>query len=446
MKPKIVEYLKELQGLTQKKGGPTFVVGGTLRDRLLGKTNTDFDFTSPDSPSLAKTFSNRNKLPLVALDDTPQRETHRVIVSREVYFDFTRMQGKTIEEDLAQRDFTVNAMAQPLNDFIEGKTVFLDPHGGVKDLRERIIRVLPGPIFESDPLRLLRALRFSSTLGFTIEETTFQKMVQLNQQIRSVAAERITQELLFMLNTSRSQLEPMNQSGLLAALFPELKPLRIDEFSFLESLLIEPQSLFPKYKQQIISFFSQDMHRALIKMTFLFLSFKSPTDIPKTYSKNRNKPSPTQEILKRLKWSNSHIGFVDRSLWFHYYLLNKMPQLESSIDPKPSIYRFVRDAGQEVIPSVILTGVVLHNQHGNSDLSQKVLDPILDFYFNIFLPKSKFPVLLDGNQLQARFNLQPSPRMKHILANIEEARVLGTITTQIEAEDLAKTLIQEMEQ
>jgi len=446
VKPSIIEFLKSLQALAQEQNSPIFVVGGTLRDRFLGTTNTDFDFASPHSPSLAKTFANRNKLPLVALDDTPQRETHRVIVSREVFFDFTRMQGQGIEEDLAQRDFTINAMAQPLEEFIADSTHLIDPHGGQKDLKNRIIRVLPGPIFESDPLRLLRALRFASTLAFSVEENTFQKIVQLNQRIQTVAAERVTQELLSLLNTSRSQLEPMSQSGLLAALLPEIKPFRRDEFSLLENLLIEPQTLFPEYKKQITSFVSRDMHRALIKMTFLLLSLNSPTNLSRTYSKNRSKLSTTQEILKRLKWSNSHIGFVDRTLWFHYFILNQMPQLESSIDPKSTFYRFIRDAGQEVISTVVLTGAALQNKHGKSDLTEKVLNPILDFYFNIFLPKTKIPVLLDGNQLRVKFNLQPSPQMKHILAEIEEARVLGTITTQIEAEDLAKTLIQEMEQ
>jgi len=219
MDPSTKSTLTRLNRIAREQGVPLYLIGGTLRDHLTGRPCTDFDFTSPQAPEIARQWAQQVQRKLVPLDDTPGHETYRVVLQRNLYFDFTTLQGKTIEDDLAQRDFTINAMAVSLPDFIEEKENLIDPFNGQKDLRNHIIRVLPGQAFEEDPLRLLRAFRFSSTLGFAIEPQTLTQIKTHKKKLNKVAQERVTYELLLLLGTPRSRLELMEQTGLIEILF-----------------------------------------------------------------------------------------------------------------------------------------------------------------------------------------------------------------------------------
>ena len=100
------KQLRTLLQLSKAHGSDLFVVGGPLRDLLLKKKCTDFDFALRGASELAKQFARDTRSSLVMLDDTPRRETSRVVVRKQVYFDFSEMQGGSIEADLGQRDFT----------------------------------------------------------------------------------------------------------------------------------------------------------------------------------------------------------------------------------------------------------------------------------------------------------------------------------------------------
>ena len=111
-------------------------------------------------------FSRALNFTCFPLDKTPGRNTARVILDQNQHLDFTDLQGRNIEEDLSQRDFTINAMSLPLSEFLSGKMGIIDPYKGQEDFSNKKIRVLQGPIFSSDPLRMLRAFRFAATLEF----------------------------------------------------------------------------------------------------------------------------------------------------------------------------------------------------------------------------------------------------------------------------------------
>nr|NIP99649.1 CCA tRNA nucleotidyltransferase [Nitrospinaceae bacterium]NIS84193.1 CCA tRNA nucleotidyltransferase [Nitrospinaceae bacterium]NIU43289.1 CCA tRNA nucleotidyltransferase [Nitrospinaceae bacterium]NIW58064.1 hypothetical protein [Nitrospinaceae bacterium] len=188
--------LKKLEDSASDLEISLYVVGGGLRNHWLDKPCTDLDFTCRGVTQLARRFAERIRRPCITLDDTPGRETLRVVVHKDSNFDFTELQGKTIEEDLAQRDFTINAMAQPLSGFLAGRTEYHDPHGGRRDLEKRLIRANPGPVLRADPLRLLRAFRFAATLGFEIEADTLAQITRFKEGINRVAVERILHELI----------------------------------------------------------------------------------------------------------------------------------------------------------------------------------------------------------------------------------------------------------
>jgi poly(A) polymerase len=134
----------------------------------------------------------------------------------------------TLEDDQKRRDFTINALAISINKDTYGK--FLDPFGGIDDLKKRIIRTPldPGKTFSDDPLRLLRAIRFATQLNFAIEESTFNSIIENAERIRIVSPERIITELnkIIMCRHPSKGFILLEKAGLLKIIFPELDNLK----------------------------------------------------------------------------------------------------------------------------------------------------------------------------------------------------------------------------
>jgi len=130
----------------------------------------------------------------------------------------------TLEEDLSRRDFTVNALAVSLNGPRFGE--LLDPHGGQRDLAAGILRTPLDPVqtFDDDPLRMMRAVRFASQLGFAVEPAVLQAVGDMKDRIRIVSQERVTEELLKLLRSPKPSLglHLMYQTGLMELVFPEI--------------------------------------------------------------------------------------------------------------------------------------------------------------------------------------------------------------------------------
>jgi len=138
------------------------------------------------------------------------------------------VENGTLEDDLKRRDFTINTLAISLNHDTYGE--FLDPFGGMEDLRKRIIRTPldPDKTFSDDPLRMMRAIRFSTQLNFTIEEKTFESIKENGERIRIVSPERIVTELnkILMCEHPSKGLIQLEKSGLLKNIFPELDNMK----------------------------------------------------------------------------------------------------------------------------------------------------------------------------------------------------------------------------
>jgi poly(A) polymerase len=134
----------------------------------------------------------------------------------------------SLEDDQRRRDFTINALAISLNQGTYGE--FLDPFGGISDLKHKIIKTPldPGKTFSDDPLRMMRAIRFANQLNFTIEENTFNSIVENAARIKIVSAERIVTELnkIIMCSHPSKGFMLLEKSGLLKIIFPELDNLK----------------------------------------------------------------------------------------------------------------------------------------------------------------------------------------------------------------------------
>lgn len=180
-------------------GDECCLVGGTLRDWLLGRPVTDFDFATPGDPTaLARRFAHAVDGSWFLLD--PQRRQSRVVVrgaGAEFTYDFAPWRGPDLEADLRGRDFTVNALALPLA--AEGQGVLLDPLGGRSDLDLRLLRDCSADAFRDDPLRILRGVRHAVTLGFQLDASTAGRMRAAVVLLPQAAPERIRAELAAIL-------------------------------------------------------------------------------------------------------------------------------------------------------------------------------------------------------------------------------------------------------
>lgn len=229
------EAIKNIFSIFKKNGFEIYLVGGAVRDFLLGKKPKNFDFTTNATPEkiqslFPNSFYNNTygtvSIPLEIEDLSSLQKTIVEITpfrKEEEYTDFRHPEkiewAKTLEEDLARRDFTINAIAY------DGKKI-IDPHYGQKDLKEKIIRCVgdPDKRFTEDALRLLRAIRFASQLGFLIEEKTRKAIEKNSQLITKISWERIRDEFLKILKSDHPAegVLFLRNTGLLKYILPEL--------------------------------------------------------------------------------------------------------------------------------------------------------------------------------------------------------------------------------
>jgi putative nucleotidyltransferase with HDIG domain len=203
-------------------GREAWVVGGTLRDELLGRATSDVDLAVADDPEgAARALAEAVRGPVFRLSET--FGAWRVIDRRGGRtFDVSPLQGDSIEADLAQRDFTINAMARPL-----GGEELIDPHGGRADVEARVLRVLGPAAYESDPLRPLRLARLAAELGLRPDPETERLTRAAAPRVTEAAPERAFTELkrLIVSDGAVEGLRLADSLGLLAAVLPEVSGL-----------------------------------------------------------------------------------------------------------------------------------------------------------------------------------------------------------------------------
>lgn len=223
----IPPYVREILDRLCSAGESAYIVGGSVRDRIIGGEPHDFDVASSATPERAceifsdmrviKTGIAHGTVTVISQGKPIEITTFRVDGS---YLDMRRPESvsftRKIEDDLSRRDFTVNAMAY--NDS-EG---LVDLFGGVRDIDARLIRTVGDPNlrFSEDALRILRAFRFSARLGFEIEEATFCAIKELSDRLSHIARERIFSELeqILLAKGASAALLAMKDSGVIRSI------------------------------------------------------------------------------------------------------------------------------------------------------------------------------------------------------------------------------------
>jgi poly(A) polymerase len=226
VKPDASRLLTRINHYLGKEGVKSYLVGGFIRDTLLGRDTNDIDI-AVDAEALTTASDAAATLggKYVPLDE--ENGVGRVVLPRMKWqIDFTTLQGD-IKQDLSRRDFTIDAMALELDKPFSIANL-LDPFHGRDDLRRGNIRAIDYKVFKTDPARLLRAVRLSAELGFTIESETESFIHRDHELIINIPGERVREELLRLLATAGAgpRLAYLDELGLLTALIPELSPAR----------------------------------------------------------------------------------------------------------------------------------------------------------------------------------------------------------------------------
>jgi poly(A) polymerase len=227
----------ELQQCADKLGLEAYVIGGYVRDLVLNRNSKDIDVVVVgDALPLAKAFANLHKQSDfavfknfgTAMVKTTDWEVEFVGSRKESYRTDSRkptVSAGTLADDQNRRDFTINALAISINKNTFGQ--FVDPFGGLDDINNHLIKtpLAPDITFSDDPLRMLRAIRFASQLGFTILPETFEAIQRNAERIKIISYERISEELNKILLSPKPSvgLKLLFESGLLKLIFKELQ-------------------------------------------------------------------------------------------------------------------------------------------------------------------------------------------------------------------------------
>ncbi|MDQ5851775.1 MAG: polynucleotide adenylyltransferase, partial [Chloroflexota bacterium] len=230
-----VELLRALQSHLQSCGARGWLVGGYVRDLFLGRVSGDIDIAvDGDALALSRSFADTTGGSWVPLDE--KRNAARIVWPTAAagagwprIVDLARLRAPTLEGDLRGRDFTINALAVPLDQAgnFDG-TQLIDPLGGLHDLRQGILRLCSPRAILDDWLRMLRAVRLGALLDFRLADDLDAELRARHALIKDVAAERVRDELLKLLALPHAArwVRYLDEVGLLTSIIPELEPAR----------------------------------------------------------------------------------------------------------------------------------------------------------------------------------------------------------------------------
>jgi poly(A) polymerase len=475
--------LHEISRFLAEKEIPAFIVGGLVRDTLLGRDTDDIDIAvDADALEIASQVAETLNGKFVPLDDV--NLIGRVVLPDEkIQVDFTAFKGD-IREDLARRDFTIDAMAIELKEGIAPDIrSIIDPFSGQADLRRRTVRAVNDNIFRDDAVRLLRAVRLAAELGFTIDKHTEKLISRDSSLIDGVAGERVREELLRLvaLPGAGQRLFYLDKVGLLTALFPELAASKgveqpkehawdvfdhsLQTVAALEFILRESpweytgkevldfvpwSERLSKHFDRVIS--SGSTGRSLLKLAALFHDIAKPET--KAIEDDRTRflghadigAVTSSVIMERLRFSRREIQLVALLVKYH---LRPTQMSHEGLPTDRAIYRYFRDTGEASIDLLYLClADHLAARASALDIDEwrehcRTAEYVLDKHFTA-TDKVAPPKVLDGHDIMSIFNLEPGPKVGRLLEELKEAQAAGEITTREEATAYLKHLLSEM--
>ncbi len=471
---------------------PVYLVGGAVRDAVLGRETHDLDFaTPPGALKLAKKLADQLPGAFFPLDE--ENDTARIVIqhpddSREI-LDFAGFRGDSLEADLRGRDFTLNAIAMDLR---SGQV--LDPLGGIIDIRAKRIRACSEISLSDDPARILRAVRQAAAFGFSIDPATRQLMKTAVPLLANISPERQRDELFKMLAGPKpdASIRALELLGVFPVLLPELPALKGVEQSaphvhdvwthtlavlrHLESILAALAPNYDestgnadllngllvlrlgRYRQQIGQHLGSTLNtdrsaRALLFFAALYHDVNKPqTQSTEESGRIRFLGHDEQGALTAVKrgmalhLSNDELDrlklLVRHHMRVHFFSSRKA---ESGADPtRKAIYRFFRETGAAGISLILLALADLRATYDHTltqeqwTASLDVARILLEAYYEKAEEIIKPPQILNGDDLIHELKMKPGPEIGKLLEAIRETQAAGKLSNREEALSFAR--------
>jgi tRNA nucleotidyltransferase/poly(A) polymerase len=446
-----------------KKTG-AFVVGGAVRDRLLGRPYTDVDVIIPEDPAaLAAKIATAVGGNAFALDE--ERGIQRVTLKDGSTLDIARRQGGSLETDLDRRDFTINALAVPVEawETPRWRSAVIDRHDGQKHLRAKKIIAVSNQIWKDDPLRLLRAFRIAAELGFSIPPATLDQIRRNKAKIKKPAPERKRDEMLRLFDTSDAHrlLVLMDGCGFLDEIFPFAKRLRstavkhygpggvlkhtLDSVRCFEDVLRDRtwfRGLNEKIKKYLDEPVAGHSRRAHCKWGLLLHDIGKPDTMSyddtgrlRFFEHEFVGAKKIPAMAQRLRWSSTE------SARYAGYVRNHMRPgnlaSQARVTDK-AIHRFFRDLGDDAIAMLLislgdhLTYLTPAQKRRRRSSHEKVTIKMVRRFYTA-REKVLPPKVLDGHDVMAALKIKPSPLIGALLKDVQEAQSGGKVKTKADA-------------
>ena len=474
IKQDLLGLLTKVSAVLIQHNCQAYVVGGFVRDWLLGRETADIDIAvNGDALSVAQEVAKAIDGRYVLLDEA--NKVARVVVvgdDQPWHLDFTSF-SNGIENDLERRDFTIDAMAMELQGLVSGSPQLIDPSSGKSDLKTGLVRTVSQRIFEEDAARLLRAVRLAAELGFKIEPMTESLIRQNCQLARLVPGERLREELLRLLALpgSGDLVRYLDELALLAEIIPELDEMKgveqpkehywdvfnhsVETVTTVEFLLRESQWKYGKgdllvvtpWSEEISRHFDEDVssgsnRRLLLKLSGLLHDVAKPatktvddTGKMRFLGHAKQGAAMAAAILDRLRFSSREIRLVENLIYHH---LRPAQIANDGLPTSRAIYRYFRDtegAGIDVLFLALADYLATHGPRLDIEEWQQhnqLISYILTEHFK--QQAEVLPVkLIDGHDLMDAFGLSPGPLIGELLTEVREAQVAGELSTREEA-------------
>ncbi|MCM8805217.1 MAG: CCA tRNA nucleotidyltransferase [Candidatus Omnitrophica bacterium] len=433
---KLDTIIEQIRQLGKQYNITPYLVGGYLRDKFLRRANHDIDImVENDALEFARLFAKVYGYPSpvfygkfgTAMIEIEKNKIEFATARKESYDQFSRkphVKPATVLEDLARRDFTINAMAQNL---LTGE--LLDPFGGKTDIRKKIVRtpVDPDITFYDDPLRILRGIRFATVLNFAIEENTKKAMAKNVNRLSIVSQERIADEIMKMIAAKKPSTAfiLLDEIGALDLLMPEIASLK-------EKKTDHPCKELFEHTLQVLDNTARLTKNPVIRIAALLHDIGKP----KTLKIENGKVSfhrheivgakKSLAVCERLKISQKDAETV--SLLIKYHLRPHLLAKENPTDN--ALARFIREIGTHMKSLFIIAQADITSK--NEKKVKEGREKIIALYerikeLNRKMKLSKFKLAIDGFVIMEICGLKPGKQVGLVKKKLEEMVLNGEI-------------------
>jgi len=402
-----------------KKTRKAWLVGGFIRDSLLGRKSRDLDIVLDGSDfELVERFAKGYGKYPICLDN----ELRRVVLSEGYQLDFTLKKSSPLEFDLKKRDFTIDALALGLdsNSLNNPHLCLIDIKNGLQDLLNGKIALATDKALDDDPLRLLKAFRLKSQLGFEIEDNLLNMILKKYQSIDKVAKERIKEEICLILSSPRSgdHLTHPAAKKLLERILGT--PIYPENLRYLEKVLNSEIEMLPSLKSKLMEHLRRkvggETRVEILKIISLTSSFSPSKEI-------------VEKVTKALRLGRRETKLIQK-------VINLLPLLRESIGKplnSPEVSVFLSRGKEETVETCL---AAIASKPGDTDylhLCGEIMATFFERETLILHP----PKLVSGDELVKLLGIQPGPKVSIILEKIHQAQIAGKVQQRQEAIQLA---------